>query len=109
MGLTRLAIVRPIAILMVLGALVAMGLNVFLLGRLKVDRFPALNFPFVSISVAYPGATAQDVEALVVKPLEDAVAGAPSVVTINGTAADGFGSVSLQLADGTDATAAAVD
>ncbi|MCC6626955.1 MAG: efflux RND transporter permease subunit [Chloroflexi bacterium] len=107
MGLTRLAINRPIAILMFFFALIALGGVAF--SRLKVDRFPALSFPFVGVSVSYPGASAEDVEELVVKVLEDAVAGAPNVLSVNSTSADGFGSVNVQLAEGADANVAAVD
>jgi HAE1 family hydrophobic/amphiphilic exporter-1 len=107
MGLTRLAIARPIAILMLIGAMIALGLVAY--SRLKVDRFPALSFPFVGVSVSYPGASAEDVEELVIKVLEDAVAGAPNVQSVSSTAADGFGSVNIQLAEGTDGNAAAVD
>ena len=107
MGLTRLAISRPIAILMLFGAMIAMGYIAY--QRLKVDRFPALSFPFVGVNVSYPGASAEDVEELVVKVLEDAVAGAPNVQSVSSTSSDGSGSVNIQLAEGTDANVAAVD
>jgi HAE1 family hydrophobic/amphiphilic exporter-1 len=107
MGLTRLSITRPIAILMFFFALIVLG--GFAFTRLKVDRFPALTFPFVGVSVSYPGASAEDVEELVVKVLEDAVSGAPNVQSVSSTSADGFGSVNVQLAEGADANVAAVD
>ena len=54
MGLTRLAIQRPLAILMLILGLVLMGGVAYT--KLRQDRFPAISFPFVSVSIQYPGA-----------------------------------------------------
>src|ERR671926_281909 len=71
MGLTRVAIYRPVAIVMMFAALAAMGVVAYT--HLPVDRLPKISFPFVRISVSYPGAAPEDVETLITKPLEDAI------------------------------------
>ncbi len=73
MWLTRASILRPLFIAMVISAIVVMGLVSYT--RLGVDLFPAINFPVVSVFVAYPGASAESVETLVTKPIEDSLAG----------------------------------
>ena len=42
-----------------------MVLGIVSLTRLGIDLFPEVNFPFVNISVVYPGASPEEVETLV--------------------------------------------
>ena len=70
MALTRLAITRPLAILMLIVGLVLMGAVSYT--RMKVDRFPAISFPAVFVSIAYAGAAPTDMEELITKPVENA-------------------------------------
>lgn len=107
MALTRLALVRPIAMLMLILGLVVMGLQAY--GHLPVDRFPPLNIPVVRVTVAWQGASPEDVEQLVLKPIEDAVAGINGVDTISSTATDGNGRVIIRFLDGTDVNASSID
>ncbi len=107
MGLTRLAITRPLAILMLICGLVVMGLVSRSL--LKVDRLPNIQFPFVSVTIPYPGATPLDIEALVLQPIEATVAGVQGVSSMSATAEEGVGRFSIQLAEDADANAAAID
>ncbi len=107
MQLTRLAVVRPLTVLMGLLGLVIMGGVAYTF--LKVDRLPPISIPFVSVSVTYTGATAQDVEQLVTQPIENAVSGMSGVASITSTSSEGSSSVNVQLADGTDANTAALE
>src|SRR5919199_1785808 len=107
MTLTRLAVSRPLTILMAILALVIMGGVSYTF--LMIDRLPPISIPFVSINVTYTGATAQDVELLVSQPIENVVAGMPGAVSITSTSSEGSSSVNVQLADGTDATQAALE
>src|SRR5215216_905930 len=107
MLLTRLAVVRPLTVLMGLLGLVIMGAASYTF--LKVDRLPPISIPFVSVSVTYTGATAQDVEQLITQPIENAVSGMSGVASITSTSSEGSSSVNVQLADGTDASTAALE
>src|SRR3954466_2865924 len=107
MRLTRLAIVRPLAILMLILGIVLMGAVSYT--RMRVDRFPAISFPAVFVSIPYPGASPSDVEDLVVKPAENAVAGLAGVNTISSTSSEGSGSVNIQFVDDADVNQAAID
>src|SRR5262249_11988061 len=70
MWLTRLAVGRPLTVLMGLLGLVIMGGVAYTF--LKIDRLPPISIPFVSVSMSYTGATAQDVEQLISIPIENA-------------------------------------
>src|SRR5438105_6396031 len=107
MGLTRLAIHRPLTVLMGLLALVLMGGVAYT--YLRVDRLPPVTIGFVNVSVAWPQASAEDVEALVVEPLENAVSGMEGVQQITSNSSEGSGTVNVQLVEGADPTAAALD
>ena len=76
MNLSAIAIQRPVFTVMVTLALMVFG---FLgLSRLGTDLFPDISFPVVAVTIAYPGASPNEVETLVSKPIED------SVVSLNG-------------------------
>ena len=107
MFLTRLAVTRPLTVLMGLLGLVIMGGVAYTF--LKVDRLPPISIPFVSVNTSYPGATAQDIELLISQPIENVVSGMAGVSSITSTSSEGNSSVNVQLADGTDANQAALE
>ena len=107
MWLTRLAVVRPLTVLMGLLGLVIMGGVSYTF--LKIDRLPPISIPFVSVSMAYTGATAQDVELLITEPIENAVSGMSGVYSLTSTSSEGSANVNVQLVDGTDPTQASLE
>lgn len=107
MGLTRLAIRRPLTMLMIILGLVVMGFRSLTL--LQVDRFPQVDFPFVSIVAVFPGASPEDVEDLVLEPIEDAVAGLSGIDQITSQANEGFGFVVIAFLEGVDGDQAAIE
>ncbi|MBI1882505.1 MAG: efflux RND transporter permease subunit, partial [Chloroflexi bacterium] len=107
MGLTRLAIRRPLTMLMIILGLVVIGYRSFTL--LQVDRFPKIDLPYVTVVTVFPGASPEDVEDLVVKPIEDAVAGISGIDRITAQANEGYGVVVLAFVEGTDGNQAAID
>jgi HAE1 family hydrophobic/amphiphilic exporter-1 len=107
MWLTRVAITRPLAMLMFIVGLVLLGGMAW--SKMRVDRLPNINIGFVNVSVSYPGASPTDVEELIVRPVEATLAGLPGVAQINSTASEGRGNVSLQLVEGADVDKVALD
>ena len=91
MGLTRLSLRRPLTMLMIILALVILGYQGF--NRLLLDRFPAVDFAFVTVTVFFPGASPEDVEELVVKPIEDAVSTISGIDELNSTSVEGLGTI----------------
>ncbi|RLT36518.1 MAG: efflux RND transporter permease subunit, partial [Chloroflexi bacterium] len=55
MGLTSLAIRRPLTVLMVILGIVLMGAISYT--HLRVDRLPPIDIPFLGINVSYPQAS----------------------------------------------------
>lgn len=107
MGLTRLSLTRPVAIVMLFAALVTLGLQGY--GRMAVDRLPPTNFPSVSVVVSYPGASPVDVETLIAIPLERAVAGLRGVDTVSSTSSLGSARLNVNFTEDTNLDQAAID
>src|ERR1035438_1132627 len=77
MRLTQLFVNRPPLVFVALALIALVG--VFSLATLVQQQFPNIDFPTVNISVAYPGASPSELRDAVVRPLEDAIAGAPNL------------------------------
>ena len=93
---------------MVFAALVVFGFISYLqLGRSANP--PGVEFPIVIISAGYPGASPQDMERLVVKPIEDQMDGVDHMDQISATAQEGTATVVVQFQIGTNLDLAAVD
>jgi HAE1 family hydrophobic/amphiphilic exporter-1 len=107
MGLTRLSINRPLTMLMIILALVVLGYRAFTF--MQLDRFPKVDFPFVTIVTVFPGASPEDVEDLVVKPIEDAVAGISGIDELTSRSTEGLGTVTIAFVEGVDGNQAAID
>jgi HAE1 family hydrophobic/amphiphilic exporter-1 len=71
MWFTRVSIHNPVMAVMVMLAFVVLGL--FSYTRLSLDQFPNIDVPTVVVSMDYPGASPEIVEAEVTKKVEEAV------------------------------------
>ena len=86
-----------------------MVLGIVSMSRLGVDLFPSVNFPFITVTVPYPGAAPEEVETLVTKPIEDAVAGINGVKRIESHSRESFAQVGIELRLEVDAQQAAAE
>ena len=77
MRLTQLFVNRPPLVFVTLALIAIVG--VFSLATLVQQQFPNIDFPTVNVSVSYPGASPSELRDAVVRPLEDAIAGAPDL------------------------------
>jgi HAE1 family hydrophobic/amphiphilic exporter-1 len=72
------------------------------LNGLAVDLFPELEFPIAAITTNYPGIGPEEIENLVVAPLENIIGTIPNVETINSTSRMGGALIIVQFSWGTD-------
>ncbi len=100
MFLSDVAIRRPVFTAMLSFAIVVMGL--LSMSRIGVDLYPPVDFPFLTVQVVYPGASAADIERDVTRPLEDAVAGISGIDSIQGFARESYTLVLLKFSLDTD-------
>ena len=107
MWISDTSIKRPVFATMVIMSFMVLG--AVSMTRLGIDLFPEVNFPFVNVSIVYPGAGPEEVETLVTRPVEDAVAGIAGVKRVVSTSTEGFSRVGIELRLEVDPQAAAAE
>ncbi len=95
MFLSDLSIDRPVLATMMIVALVTLG--IFSFRRLDVDLWPKVDFPFVSITTQYPGASPDAVEREVTKKIEEAVNSVEGVKKITSVSNEAYSSVFIEF------------
>jgi hydrophobic/amphiphilic exporter-1 (mainly G- bacteria), HAE1 family len=91
MWLTRLCVERPTIIFVLLSLIAVVG--TFAVLTITQQQFPNVDFPVVSVSASYPGGSTTQIRDAIVRPLEDAIAGAPDLLYINTTVQQGQASI----------------
>lgn len=103
----RFLLLRPIAVIMVLIAALALSLLAFF--KLPVSLLPDIDVPEITISVQYPNSPPEEIEQNILKPIRE------SMLTLNGLksaesiARQESGTVSLSLEYGTDINLAYIE
>jgi HAE1 family hydrophobic/amphiphilic exporter-1 len=87
MFLSEFSIKRPIAMVVVLIGLMALGL--LALSKLRVNQIPDVEQPVLTVSIAYPGASPDTVEREVINRIEKALQGIAGVYQVRSTASEG--------------------
>ncbi len=101
MSLWAFAVRRWQFTLVVFALLVATGLTA--LDLIPRAEDPSLTFPGSIVIVTYPGADPEDMERLVVDPIEDALSELDEVKKLESTAKDGLAIVQVEFTWGVDA------
>ncbi|MEL6754391.1 MAG: efflux RND transporter permease subunit, partial [Pseudomonadota bacterium] len=82
-----------LAVFLIIAGLVAVQI-------LNVRIFPKIELNSISVTVPYPGATPNEVETSVIKPIEERLEGLEGVRRITGLAAQNVGSVVVDVNEG---------
>ncbi len=107
MWLTRFSIQRPIIVSMLFIALAVFGVISY--SKLGRSLNPNVTFPIVVVSASYPGASPEEMERLVVKPIEDQLDGIDNLDKMTATAQEGRAAVVVQFKLDTNLDFAAID
>jgi HAE1 family hydrophobic/amphiphilic exporter-1 len=107
MGLPTLSTDRPVTFLMLYIAIVAIG--VVSVASLKIDMYPDIDFPTVTIVTTYEGVSPEDVETLITKPIEESVAAVEDVDEVTSASREGLSMVQVQFKWGKDMDIASLD
>jgi len=100
MWLTRLFVARPALVFVLITFVTVAGL--IALSTLTQQQFPNIDFPTVTVQVNYPGASPTEMRDNIVRPIEDAIAGAPDLNVINSTVLQGRATISAVFNLGAD-------
>ncbi|MDD5440636.1 MAG: efflux RND transporter permease subunit [Candidatus Omnitrophica bacterium] len=86
---------RPVTTIMFVSVFLVLGIvSMF---NLKVQKEPDIDFPIVTVTIDYPGATPLEVETLVIDKVEDAVSELSEIKKIKSYSYDNFGYVSIEF------------
>lgn len=83
-------------------ALAIVGGGLWSLQTMKIDILPDVNKPTVAVFAEADGLASEEIEKLIVNPLELAVAGAPGVDKVRSSSIFGLGIINIEFEWGTD-------
>lgn len=107
MKLAEIAIRRPVTVSMATAAILIFGLVAF--QRLPLSLLPDITYPSLTIETKYPQAASGEVENLVTRPIEEAVAIVSGVQRVSSRSRPGVSEVVLEFGWGTPMDLAALD
>ncbi|MCK5062239.1 efflux RND transporter permease subunit [Candidatus Parcubacteria bacterium] len=105
MNLPKFSVDKPVTITMMVLIIVVFGFISF--SRLGLDMLPDIEFPVVSVITSYPGVTSEDIEDVLTKPIEDALAAVKDVKIIKSVSQEGVSMVMVEFNSGTNVDFAA--
>lgn len=91
---------RPITVIMC--TLIVVGFGIFSLTNLRVTLFPSLNIPILAISSGYQNVAPEDIDRIIVTPIEGAVAAIEGIESLEARVSRGNAFIIMRLYDGTD-------
>ncbi|MDE0102011.1 MAG: efflux RND transporter permease subunit [Bryobacterales bacterium] len=104
-SLSSLSIQRPVTVLMACLVVVLLGAVAFV--NIPVDLMPEIVYPTISVRAEYAGVAPEEMETLVVRPLEEAFSSAPRVKEISSSVYEGLCYVRVGFDYGVDIDEAA--
>ena len=107
MWLTRFAVRQPTIVTLFFLAVALFGAIGY--ASMGKNIIPNISLPVVTVSAAYPGASPEEIERLVVRPIEDQIQTIRHLDKVNATAVDGAATIVVQFKLGTDIDASAND
>ena len=93
---TRIFVHRPTLVFVALALLAVTG--AVSISTIVQQQFPNIDFPTITVRASYPGGSTTQIRDSIVKPIEDAVAGAPDLDHINTTVQQGQATISAVFA-----------
>ncbi|MCP1676618.1 HAE1 family hydrophobic/amphiphilic exporter-1 [Natronocella acetinitrilica] len=100
MNIPAITVRRPVLTVMVTLIVVTIGL--MSLARLPIDLLPDITYPTLTVTTEYGNAAPEEIEQLITRPVEEAVAAVPGVEEITSTSSEGSSSVRISFSWGTN-------
>lgn len=107
MNPSHFTVARPV--FTVMATLIVVSLGIVSLMRLPIDLLPDITYPTLTVSTSYSNAGPEEMEELVTRPIEQAVAAVPGVRQMTSNSSEGTSNVRLAFAWGADIEEAAND
>ncbi len=82
--------------------IVALVGGLLMMGHLRQEVYPDFEHDEVRVSVAYPGASPEEIEEGIILPIEEALSGVDGIKKVTAVAGEGSGSVNIEARKGYD-------
>lgn len=105
MSLAEFSVKRPVATTMFFLIVILLGGIAFT--RLPIDLLPEVSYPSLTVSTSYENVGPQEIEDLITRPVEEAMAAIAGVEEITSSSSEGRSSVRISFSWGTDLNEAA--
>lgn len=99
-GLTKLSLKNTISVI-ILSVLVLIG-GIYSAQKIQIETFPDVSFPAVAVQVVYPGASSEDIETEVTKPIESGLMKLENYDQLTSTSSENMASIFLIYPFGSD-------
>ncbi len=105
--LSKISVKKPYTVLV--GVVLIIVLGVMSLRNMSTDLLPDMELPYAIVMTTYPGASPEEVESTVTKPVEQAMAGISNMKKVFSISNSNVSIVILQFNDGADMNTATID
>lgn len=107
MKLVSLAVKRPVGVIIIVLAIIALG--IVSVRNLAVDLFPEIDLPIAVVATSYDDAAPEEVENLVSKPIENAISSVEGIEDIQSQSQADSSLVLMMFKNGADLDQALLD
>lgn len=107
MNLSKISVKKPVTILMLTFIVIILG--AVSLSRLPIDLLPKIEYPIAIVSTSYSGVGPQEIENIVTRPIESAVATVGNIKNISSSTSEGSSIIIAEFNFGTDMNFAALE
>ena len=105
--LAKFSVKKPFTVLVAVILILVFGVVSFT--KMKPDLFPSINMPYAIVMTTYPGASPEEVEEELTKPLEKQLATLDHIKNIISQSNDSYSMISLEFSDEVNMDAVSVD
>lgn len=99
-NLSKLAVERPVTFLMI--SLILIGFGLYGLNNLRLNLYPDVSFPTITVYSTYEGVAPEDIETLITRQIEEQVGSISGVRRVRSLSSQGASVVKLNFEWGTD-------
>ena len=105
--LARYSVKKPYTV--IVGIILVIVLGVISFRNMTTDLLPAMELPYVVVYTTYPGATPEQVESEITRPMEASLATVGNVKEVTSTSSDKVAAVIMEFNAGTNMDTALIE
>ena len=99
-NLPKIAVNRPVTFMMI--SIILIGFGLYGLNNLRLNLYPDVSFPTITVYTTFEGVAPEDIEALITRPVEEQVGSISGVRRVRSLSSQGASVVKLNFNWGTD-------